>query len=188
MSKTLVVALYGQVGTGKSTVSQYFQYQGWDYINQDVLGHTVLEEYPQELVRLFGEEILNDGSVDRKKISKLVFQDKDLLQQLVDFSYPIIIKKTNMLIQPGRFTIIEGAFFYKIRHLIPYNHLIYIFSAPIILYRRLLRRAYSKPLIRNILASQEDILLNANLADFVLNNSSDLDMLYQQIDLILSQF
>ncbi|MGL5955264.1 MAG: dephospho-CoA kinase [Brevinema sp.] len=179
-----VLGLYGQAGTGKSTVSQYFKNQGWDYINQDVLGHHVLEEYPKELVLLFGEEILTDQVVDRKKLGQLVFSHADLLQKLVNFSYPIIIKKTNSLLQSGRNTIIEGAFFYKVRQSISHTHLMYIFVEATVLVDRLLQRGHSELWIQQVLLSQQDIILNADLADFVLDNSSDLPTLYRQIELI----
>ncbi len=185
---TNIVGLYGQIGTGKSTVSNYLRGLDWNYINQDQLGHQVLSEYPDELISIFGVQILTDNAVDRKKISDLVFNDSAMLQKLVDFSYPIIIKKTIDLID-DRNNIIEGAFFYKVREQIPHSHLLYISVEKNLLHQRLLLRGHKKEWINNVLNldSQQDILKHSYIADFILDNNKDLSHLHNQIDEVLSQ-
>ncbi len=183
-----IIGLFGQIGTGKSTVSNYLQDKGWDYINQDKLGHQVLNDYPEELISIFGNQITTNGAVDRKKISDLVFNNPTMLQKLVDFSYPIITQKTIDL-TTNQNTIIEGAFFYRVREQIPHSHLMYISVEHTLLHSRLLGRGHTKEWIDNVLNldSQQDILKNQHLADITLDNNQDLTYLYQQIDSFLSQ-
>ncbi len=193
MNKRYIIGLYGQVGTGKSTVSQFFESKTfesnkWNYINQDLLGHQVINEYSNDLVLLFGDKIVEQDQIDRKKLGELVFGNPQELSKLVEFSHPIIIQKTNeLLAQNNNHTIIEGAFFYKVKESIPYTHLIYIEMSYEILYQRLLKRGHSSSWIDHVLASQEDIKNHKFLADFVLTNDGELSALHHQIQDILSQ-
>lgn len=188
MNKRYIIGLYGQVGTGKSTVSQFFESNKWNYINQDLLGHQVINEYSDDLVLLFGNQIVEQGIINRKKLGKLVFNDPQELSKLVKFSHPIIIQKTNeLLAQNHNHTIIEGAFFYKVKNSIPYTHLIYIEMSYDILYQRLLKRGHSNSWIDHVLSSQEDIKDHKMLADFVLNNDGEPLALHSQIQDIFSQ-
>lgn len=182
-----IFGLYGQVGTGKSTVSQYFTTKNWDYINQDALAHQVIKEYPTDLITLFGTQISSEGQIDRKKLGDLVFNNPKELIKLVTFSYPIIINKTNSLLrQSHHHTIIEGAFFYKVRTQITHTHLIYIDVPNSLLKKRLIQRGHPISWIENVLASQQDITNHAFLADFTLSNNQDLPYLYHQIEQIIN--
>ncbi len=179
-----IAGLYGQIGTGKSTVSEYLKKSGWDYINQDKLGHEVLQEYSKELAEHL--KINVKDVEDRPKFSRMVFEDTDLLGRLVEFSYPIIIQKTINLIKDKN-TVIEGAFFYKVKDSIPHNHLIYISVERDILIQRLLKRGHDIDWIYKVLESQTDIADNQGLADFRLDNSGRAEDLYKSIDIILGQ-
>lgn len=183
----LIWGLYGMVGTGKSTVSNYLSAQGWDYINQDILGHEVLDENTLKLVSLFGEEITTNGVINRQKIGSLVFNNPKKLQKLIDFSYPIIIQKTLSLLRDVP-TIIEGAFFYKVREFIPHTHLIYLSVELPLLRQRLLSRGHSEEWIQNVLDNQQDISKHENIADYILSNNKDIEFLHHQIKMILHQF
>ncbi len=182
-----ILGLYGQIGTGKSTVSEYLKRHNWDYINQDKLGHEVLNEYPKELAEHLGVDILDEnGMIERPKFSSLVFGNPELLRLLVEFSYPIIINKTLNLIKNHN-TVIEGAFFYKVRESIPHTGLVYVSVEKDILVQRLIQRGHDINWIYKVLDSQKDIYENSNLADFSLDNSEGLQELYKQIDFILME-
>lgn len=186
MNNPLVWGLYGMVGTGKSTVSKYLHSLGWNYINQDLLGHEVLKEYPHELAEIFGKEILIQNSVDRQKLGNIVFHDSKKLEQLMQFSYPIIVQKTLEHIDT-KSTIIEGAFFYKVKQYIPYTHLLYVDVELSLLKQRLIQRGHTLDWIEQVIKNQQDILHHRYLADFILSNNNDTYTLHKQIDSILTQ-
>ncbi len=186
MSKK-VFGLYGQIGTGKSTAAKYLRGMGWDYIDQDILGHEVIEEHPVEIAEYLDLDILgDDGTIDRKRLSAAVFYDEELLQKLVDFSYPIIVQKTLDSLK-YKDTVIEGAFFYKVKDSIPHTHLLYIGVERHILIERLVDRGHDLDWIHKVLESQTEIAEHQNLADFKLDNSGDTAHLYNQINNILSK-
>ena len=75
--QTFCIGLTGGIGAGKSTVAEMFQSLGASIINVDEVGHSVLSrtsnEY-EEIVKLFGEEILNpDKTINRAALGQIVF-------------------------------------------------------------------------------------------------------------------
>lgn len=86
--------LTGSIGTGKSTVSHFLRDLGVPVIDADQVSHQMTQtgtpQY-QQIVDLFGPQILKpDGSIDRQKLGKQVFEDKLLLGKLESILHPAI--------------------------------------------------------------------------------------------------
>ncbi len=90
----MVVGLTGQTGAGKTTVCGAFESNGFTVINADLIAREVMRKGLPCLVELadcFGEKILTDnGELDRKYLSSIVFNDKCKLEQLNSICYPYI--------------------------------------------------------------------------------------------------
>lgn len=87
----------GGVGSGKSTVAHILEEKhGAHLIITDDIAKKLYEkgeESYQKIVSYFGEGILNkDGDIDRKKLSKIVFADKEKLEKLNSFVHPLVMK------------------------------------------------------------------------------------------------
>ena len=89
-----VVGLTGGIGSGKSTVSKYFEHFGIDIIDADILARKLVEPNTDALNSIenhFGAEIiLNTGSLNRNALRKIVFdnpQEKSWLESLL---HPLI--------------------------------------------------------------------------------------------------
>ncbi len=89
--------LTGSIGTGKSTVSHFLRELQVPVIDADQISHQMTQPgTPQfkEIVELFGDQVLNPaGSLDRQKLGKLVFNDKNLLVKLEEILHPQIQKE-----------------------------------------------------------------------------------------------
>ncbi|GGC79975.1 dephospho-CoA kinase [Enterococcus wangshanyuanii] len=76
----MILGLTGGIATGKSTVVEIFKEAGFPIVDADVIAREVVEPGTrglQAIVDAFGPEILfSDGSLDRKKLGKLIFSDK----------------------------------------------------------------------------------------------------------------
>ena len=76
---TLIVGLSGGIGSGKSTVANFFRELGAVVIDADVIVHELQaagEPLLKELSTAFGAEILKpDGSLDRPALAARVFGD-----------------------------------------------------------------------------------------------------------------
>jgi dephospho-CoA kinase len=91
-NKTFVIGLTGGILSGKSTIAQMLAEKGAVVIDADKLAHEAYKpktKLNQELVDEFGADIRQaDGSIDRKKLSKIVFGDEAALARLNGIVHP----------------------------------------------------------------------------------------------------
>ena len=90
----LVVGLTGGAASGKTTVSQFLKEEGAYLIDADQIARDLVQPHTplwSELVRVFGESILKqDGSLDRKKLSAIIFSDPQKRRLLNELIHPRI--------------------------------------------------------------------------------------------------
>lgn len=91
---TYILGLTGGIASGKSTVSAYLAQNGALIIDADLIARQVVAKKSsglKQIVAKFGEEVLTaSGELDRKKLGKLVFSNKDFLKALTDITGPLI--------------------------------------------------------------------------------------------------
>lgn len=91
---TYILGLTGGIASGKSTVSTYLAQKGALIVDADLIARQVVAKKSsglKQIVAKFGEEILTaSGELDRKKLGKLVFSNKELLKALTDITGPLI--------------------------------------------------------------------------------------------------
>lgn len=91
---TYILGLTGGIASGKSTVSAYLAQNGALIIDADLIARQVVAKKSsglKQIVAKFGGEILTASSeLDRKKLGKLVFSNKELLKALTDITGPLI--------------------------------------------------------------------------------------------------
>lgn len=91
-----VIGITGGIGSGKSLVAKILMDKyGAHFINTDRIAKEQMDvggvSYAG-VVDYFGHGILaEDGSIDRKKLSEIVFQDKEKLQKLNNLTHPNVL-------------------------------------------------------------------------------------------------
>lgn len=88
-----VYGVVGPIGCGKTTVCEILKDHGCAILNADKIAHIVLQyESSQEpLIKIFGNEILDeDGLVNRKKVSKIIFSDEEKKLEFEKFMIPLV--------------------------------------------------------------------------------------------------
>ena len=87
---TRFVALTGGIGAGKSEALAAFERLGAATLSTDRVAHDLLddEEVRAALVDRWGAEIAPGGSVDRERVSEIVFNDRDQLAWLEGVTHP----------------------------------------------------------------------------------------------------
>ena len=80
----------GSIGSGKSTFLKLIKDRGYGVIDADLIAHKQLEIIKNDIVAEFGEQILTNKKIDRKKIGEIVFNDDLKLKKLEAILHPRI--------------------------------------------------------------------------------------------------
>jgi dephospho-CoA kinase len=87
----LIVALTGGIGAGKSQVAKYFHQLGSYVFDADQLARAAIERGSagfDEVVTTFGDVILKDGDIDRRKLGEIIFADSAAKAKLESIVHP----------------------------------------------------------------------------------------------------
>ncbi|TYO94502.1 dephospho-CoA kinase [Desulfallas thermosapovorans] len=90
----LVVGLTGNIGSGKSSVARFLKEMGARVIDTDQVARDVVAPGTpalNQIIKHFGTGILNaDGTLDRPKMARIVFNDPEALKRLNSIVHPAI--------------------------------------------------------------------------------------------------
>jgi dephospho-CoA kinase len=189
----LLLGVTGGIASGKTAVSDMLGTLGAPTIDFDIIARQVVEpEKPawKEIVAYFGEEILlKDRCLDRKKLSKIVFNNPDKRKKLEGFTHiPIgeeYIKQLDEIMAGTPVSIIQVA----VPLLIEAN-MQNMFDKVLVVYvphgtqvkRLALRDGISEADAAQIISSQMPIDEKIEYADFLINNDKSLDETRRQVE------
>jgi dephospho-CoA kinase len=95
----LKIALTGGIGSGKTTVTDYFRKLGVPVIDADETSHEVTqagEPAVQKISDAFGDSVLDcDGNLDRTALRNIVFADPESRKLLESILHPEIRRRMN---------------------------------------------------------------------------------------------
>ncbi len=195
----MIIGLTGNIATGKSTISNMFQakYQ-IPVIDADIVSREVVEPGEQaleEIAATFGEDILlEDGTLNRKKLGSIIFQDETKREKLNAIVHPAVRKKMlskkEELLQQGNQTIVMDI------PLLFENNLTYLVEKTIVVYtshqiqlqRLKERNQLSEKEAIERMNSQMDIDKKRELADAVIDNSGSIEQSEKQLKNILQKW
>lgn len=91
----IVVGVTGKYCAGKSTVGEILEEHGYAQIEVDRLGHEALVAERDRVADAFGEVVLDeDGTIDRRALSRIVFSDDASLARLESIVHPRMVDMT----------------------------------------------------------------------------------------------
>ena len=100
-----VIGILGGIGSGKSTIAAEFAKLGCKVIDADRIAHELLQEPPvrEKVVSLFGRAVLDSsGKIDRRKLAEIVFADDHMLASLNRIIHPLVLQRTQELIEQSK--------------------------------------------------------------------------------------
>lgn len=186
------IGLTGGIACGKNKVADIFHELGFYTIDSDVISRKVMEKGESayiKIVEYFGFDILDENEkIIRKKLGSIVFTDKEKLKVLEEIVHPaifdyekklrsqiygkddkaVIITHAAKMIESGSFT--------------HYDALIVVTAEKNIQLERLIKRdnityEQAQNILNNQLSNEERL----KFADFIIDNSSNLDNLYIEV-------
>jgi len=186
----ILVGLTGGIGSGKSTVSSLLEGRGAIIIDADAIVREVqLPGSPvlAELASKFGPEVLaTDGSLDRQAVANIVFTDPEALKSLNAIVHPAVGKEMNRRMIEQRTT--KNVVILDIPLLTenPREGLQgkIVVDVPVeVQVERLIKfRGFDEADARARISRQSTREQRLLTADFVIDNSHDLESLIPQID------
>lgn len=94
----LILGLTGNIGCGKSSLSTIFSERNIDIVDADIIARQIYddEKLLQKVYDTFGTDVKNDnGSLNRKALGRIVFNDYEKLIQLNKLTHPLIRQNVN---------------------------------------------------------------------------------------------
>jgi len=94
---TKIIGLTGGIGSGKSTIANFFKEFGLPvYIADDEARKIMDTQYIiNQIKHVFGNAIFDNEILDRAKLARIVFNDPDQLSKLNDIIHPAVKKDFN---------------------------------------------------------------------------------------------
>ncbi len=87
----MIVGITGGIGCGKSTVARLFRVFGYPVYDADQrarLLQSTDQQLIEKMIQLLGEEVRQNGGIDRKKVAAKVFPNPALLEKLNNLIHP----------------------------------------------------------------------------------------------------
>lgn len=188
----LVLAVTGGIASGKSVVARMLESLGAPVIDTDILARRVVEpEKPawKDIVTYFGEEVLGEnGHLNRKKLSAIVFRDPVKRKKLESFTHPIIMealaKQVNEIAKKDPEAIIQAVvpLLIEINHQGYFHKVLVVHIPKEIQIERLVKRdGITEEEAANIIEAQMPIDDKLAYADFVIYNENSLEETRSQV-------
>ncbi|MBG9977666.1 dephospho-CoA kinase [Ruoffia tabacinasalis] len=189
------IAITGSIATGKSTVSKYLIQQGYPVIDTDIISRVVVEKGTVGLERLkenFGNDIIQaDGTLNRKALGNIVFNDEASIEKLNQILHPLISKESKERMaaykEEGHSLIfVDIPLYYEVDIDIPTDVVWLVYVSPDIQLERLMKRnQIGEEDARQLISNQISIQDKAKWSEIVIDNSNTLEETHKQIDQLL---
>ncbi|WP_227936630.1 dephospho-CoA kinase [Alkalihalobacillus deserti] len=193
----MFIGLTGGIASGKSTVSKMIREMGIPVIDADQVARDVVEPGTKALQAIydhFGPTIINeDGTLSRKKLGAIIFEDPKERQVLNEIVHPAVRKRMGELKQfyldKEETTIVyDIPLLYEsdLFHLVEKVILVYV-DAKTQLQRLLNRDSAGLTDAKQRIASQIPLIDKRERADYVIDNSFTIEETKKQLDLVFEQ-
>jgi dephospho-CoA kinase len=194
----LRVGLTGGIGTGKTTVAQMFQEMGCHVIDSDSITADLYKSgqpINAAVIAAFGPAVIaRDGSIDRKTLGELVFSDEKLRRRLNGIVHPAIQQRQKEFLdalatrEPNAIGIVEATLMVEAGTYSDYDKLVVVVSSPELQLDRIQGRSgLTKKQIESRIASQMPAAEKAKFADYIIENSNDIEDTRSQVEEIYRQ-
>jgi dephospho-CoA kinase len=192
----IIIGLTGSVGTGKSTVTNFFRELGAYIIDWDELAREIMRPHSKawgKIIDYFGKSILNeDLTINRQKLAETVFTDKGKVTELNQIVHPEVFKEderiTNEIKQrdPDALIIKDIPLLFELTRPIVVDKTVVVSASEQNQLSRLEEKGMSRYDAKNRIKSQLPLEEKIKSADFVIDNNGTLEETKRQVEDIYS--
>ena len=182
-----IIGLTGSFGCGKTTVAHGFQTLGAKMIDADAIAHEALmagSEIFGLIVQLFGKEIIgNDGHINRRKVSELIFKDSIKRKALETIIHPYVFERMEEEIREAEEKVVtlHVPLLFETGLDQRCDQTLVVTAPENIILQRLREKGFSESEIRARLDAQKPQEEKVLLANFVIDNQGSLEETHRQV-------
>ena len=114
----MIIGITGKSGSGKSTYAQQLaEENGFRVIHIDEVSHGImnLQAIKARLIDIFGDKVIKDGTVDRKYLGDLIFENRHLYHEMSDLIWDMMKNRIDHIISTHENVILDWI-------LLPHTH------------------------------------------------------------------
>ncbi|MFQ9633778.1 MAG: dephospho-CoA kinase [Coprobacillus cateniformis] len=187
---TKVIGLTGSIAVGKSTVSNYLLTHGYCVLDADEISRHALDQGTEcfkQVINLF--DCLDEkGSIDRKKLGNIVFHNAYKKRQLENIIHPYVNEQLKIGIRTCQDELIflDIPLLYEVHLEALCDKIIVVYVDETTQMKRLMQRNHiTQEEAMHLIGQQISIEKKKDMADFVIDNRSYYEELYQEIERVL---
>ena len=188
-----LIIISGKIGSGKSTLSRYFQKKGYHYINSDILAKNIIQNNKHIIDKLKKEfNILDNEKIISLKKLKIILlsseEDKDKINSII---HPFFYKELNLILEKSS----NNKIVLELPLIETYGNIKY--NLKIVTVKTKLKIRKQRYLVKPNSKAKDFIILNKyqksseyyeKYSDYVISNNDTIEILQTRFNKLYSKF
>ena len=139
------IGITGGIGAGKSLVAEIIKAMGYPVYNSDERAKELTESNPKiqaGLIHLFGEEIYQNGTLNKFALAQAIFSDESLREKVNALIHPIVREDLNLwsLAQNNSLVFNESAILFETGSFKNFDAIILVYAPEELRIKRIMKR------------------------------------------------
>ena len=139
------IGITGGIGAGKSLVAEIIKAMGYPVYNSDERAKELTESNPkikEGLIHLFGEEIYQNGTLNKFALAQAIFSDESLREKVNALIHPIVREDFNLwaLAQNNSLVFNESAILFETGSFKKFDAIILVYAPTELRIKRIMKR------------------------------------------------
>tara|TARA_Y100000588_G_scaffold388873_1_gene490143 strand:- start:6587 stop:7204 length:618 start_codon:yes stop_codon:yes gene_type:complete len=198
MTEFISVGLTGGIASGKSTVADILRIKGIPVLDADQISRDLVSsgsETLSQIVNEFSDSVLDkSGNLDRGKLGEIIFSNTEQREKLNNIMHPKIQEEQKKWLQKicsegkSKIAVVEAALMIESGGYKNFDFIVVVKCSEKNQYERIRKRnELSEDSIKARLDSQMAMSKKINYANWVIDNSGDLNSLESQILILIKK-
>jgi len=186
------IGITGGIGAGKSLVAEIIKAMGYPVYNSDERAKELTDSNPkikEGLIHLFGEEIYQNGTLNKFALAQAIFSDESLREKVNALIHPIVREDFNLwaLAQNNSLVFNESAILFETGYFKNFDAIILVYAPKELRIKRIMKRDNcSENEVLKRMNSQFSDEEKYQLTEFRVLNDEQTPLLVQVEQIILS--
>ncbi|SHG24615.1 dephospho-CoA kinase [Flavobacterium defluvii] len=175
---TKIIGLTGGIGSGKTTIANFFREMGIPVYIADDEAKKVMqsEEIINQIKISFGESLFDNNVLNRAKLAEIVFNDAEKLEKLNSIVHPAVKKDFQLWLSQNKnheFVIYEAAILFESGKYKEIDYIVTVTAPEEIRIERVMKRDNAtREQVLSRMKMQWNDEKRISLSNFVINNSN----------------